>query len=278
MIQKLNDLKTLPLVLTRILEVSGDPNSSASDLGKVITQDLSISSMVLKVVNSAFYGRTRCVSSIAQAIVILGFQTVKALAMSVSVFKAPKGSSASLDRNRFWVHAAGVATITQLLHQQSSNKEWLSRDEAYLCGLMHDVGKVVFDNYFTEEYRAVVINAKTENHWIGTYEQEMLDMTHSEAGYYLAEKWKFPASVVAAIRYHHSPSVSNSPDAVAVALAHIADHLCREISLGYGGDEQRIPLNSKMIPIAGVSAASMKKVALEVDSMREEIEAIGLDC
>jgi HD-like signal output (HDOD) protein len=276
-IQNLAELSTLPLVLTKILEVSNNPDSSAKDLGKAIAQDQSTSSMVLRVVNSAFYGRMRRVSSISQAIVILGFQTVKALAMSVSVFKKSPGATTGLDRNQFWIHALGSATISQLLYQQCGDKTGLSPDEAYLCGLLHDVGKVVFDNYFTDEYEAVIAHAQKEKQWIGTSEQEILEMCHSEAGYYLSQKWKFPTSVVAGIRYHHSSSISDSSHATAIALTHIADHLCREISLGCGGDMQKVALNSGMLAIAQVSSADLEKVVTEVESMQDEIKSMTLD-
>lgn len=276
-IQNVSELRTLPSVVQNILKVANDPESSATDLVTAISNDQSISSMLLRLVNSAFYGNLRNVSSIQRAVVILGFQTVKTMALSVSVFKPPPGVKSVFNRKSFWLHSVGVAIAAQRLFEASPAKGGLEKDTVFLSGLLHDIGKVVFDNYFNEEYQAVILKAKNERRWVGDVEKEMLEMDHCEAGYYLAHKWQFPKTVVDAIRRHHGEIKESGDDGVVVAITHIADHLCRRIKLGSGGDTFEVPVNPAALDVSGVSSEDMYRIAAEMESEKEQVESMGFE-
>ncbi len=275
LIQKIQDLPTLPTTITKIIHVSEEESSTASDLAAIISKDQSISSTVLKLVNSAFYGHLRQVSSISHAIVILGFQTVKALSLGVSIFRStPSSGKPAFDRNLFWIHSIGVATFTKQLAERPSVASGLNNESVFLAGLLHDIGKVVFDNYFTDEYQAVAQKAITDKRWIGEVELSDLGIDHSEAGRYLAQKWQFPREVIESIGCHHSISTC-AGDQVIPAMVHVADYCCRKMKLGSGGDNAEIELDPEAVSICGVNEEIINELIVKMEDEREMIEAFA---
>ncbi|VAX18293.1 hypothetical protein MNBD_NITROSPINAE01-1530 [hydrothermal vent metagenome] len=272
-IQKILDLPTLPTTLLKIIKIAENENSTAADLAEVISKDQSISSTVLKLVNSAFYGHMRQVSSIHHAIVILGFQTVKALSLGVSVFKStPTKGKPAFDRNLFWIHSIGVATIAQCIMEKTPNQGNFDKDTVFLSGLLHDLGKVVFDNFFTDEYQGVAKTAMDEGRWIGAVEKESLEMDHSESGFYLAEKWQFPADVIAGIKHHHNLGSNPSDRMRMPALVNMADYCCRKMRLGSGGDMEEVPLNPVALKLWNITEDVLDEVIEEMEKSRDAIE------
>lgn len=273
MIHKINNLPTLPTILTKIVELTEDRNARAADLGELLSRDPSISSMILKLVNSAYYGNLRHIASINHATVILGFQMVKTIAMGVLIYQSKSaGPEPVFDREQFWIHSIGVATFAKKLAARLKLPNGLQSDTIFLSGLLHDVGKVIFDNYFTEEYCETAKLAATEGMWIREAEHKILHMDHCESGFYLARKWQFPAPVVEAIRYHHTLEKSSQKNRVLCALVHAADFCCREIALGSGGDSQRVPLDS-MVHELGLTPQILEEVMAEVEANRSSLEA-----
>jgi putative nucleotidyltransferase with HDIG domain len=276
-IQRIQDLPTLPTTLLKIIEVVENPESSAHDLADIVSKDQSISSVILRLVNSAFYGHLRQISSISHAVVILGYQTVKTMALGVSIFQSPPTAGGhSFDRGKFWVHSIGVATLTKRLSEKVKPVAGLDRDSVFLSGLLHDVGKVVFDNYFNEEYGAVVGEAMKRRQWIGDFEAEAMGMTHAEAGYYLAQKWQFPAPVIDSIRYHHALHKCPPNSLPVASLVHIADAACRRIRLGSGGDDAPVDIDPLAMKTLGIDDDLLADLMLELDGDREGIESFAL--
>lgn len=275
LIQRISNLPTLPTILTKIIDLSDSPDASASDLGKVLSQDQSISSLILKLVNSAFYGNLRHISSINHAIVILGFQMVKTIAMGVSIYQSRAPTQKTyFDRERFWMHSLGVAQIAKMLAEQQSSSQNLDKDAVFLAGLLHDVGKVVFDNYFSEDYQKVAELVHKENLWIRVAEERILGMDHCEAGYFLSRKWQFPTPIVEAIRFHHQPESCSADNRHICALVHTADYACRTINLGNGGDTQQVTLNP-IIQDFGITDEIIETVLEKVETNRHEIESFA---
>lgn len=275
LIQKIQDLPTLPTTITKIIHVSEEESSTASDLAAIISKDQSISSTVLKLVNSAFYGHLRQVSSISHAIVILGFQTVKALSLGVSIFRStPSSGKPAFDRNLFWIHSIGVATFTKQLAERPSVASGLNNESVFLAGLLHDIGKVVFDNYFTDEYQAVAQRAITDKLWIGEVELSDLGIDHSEAGRYLAQKWQFPNEVIESIGCHHSISTCAGAKVIP-AMVHVADYCCRKMKLGSGGDNAEMELDPEAVSICGVNEEIINELIVNMEDEREMIESFA---
>lgn len=280
LIQRVQDLPTLPSTIVRIIELVEDPTSTSNDLAEVISKDQSISSVILRLVNSAFYGHMRQVSSISHAVVILGYKTVQTMALGVSIFHSSAGGKRSaFDRTGFWTHCIGVATISRKLLDRRKFRSGVDAETVFLSGLLHDLGKVVFDNYFNEEYARVVETAKAEKAWVRDIEERVFEMDHAEAGYYLARKWLFPSPVISAIRCHHKPSDCEDDDVCKVtsAIVHIADHLCRKLGIGSGGDDAQVALDPNALSIADINEEDLAFVLEETEKSREMIESFASD-
>ncbi len=244
----------------------------------MVSQDQSISSTVLRIVNSAFYGHFRKISSISHATVILGFQTVKSLALGASIFRAaPATSKPSFDRRGFWTHALGVGTFSKRIANLVSLPDDLDMETVFVSGLLHDLGKVVFDNYFNEEYSQVARAAVAEGKLIRTMEAKMMGMDHMLAGKYLAKKWQFPEPVICSIEHHHSPAKAEGAFMIIASIVHLANYCCHEIKLGSSGNAADSLLERSALNISKLPVDMLDKVIESVSSERESIEAFGLE-
>ncbi|MDJ0836021.1 MAG: HDOD domain-containing protein [Acidobacteriota bacterium] len=271
LIHKITNLPTLPTVLNKIIELTESRNANAHDLGELLSKDPSISSLILKLVNSAYYGNLRHISSINHATVILGFQMVKTIAMGVSIYQTRTETGGDFDREKFWVHSLGTAYFARIIAAAVGMPKDVDKDTVFLSGLLHDVGKVILDNYFSEDYKKVIQKIETDNLWIRDAEMEVMGMDHTDAGFYLARKWQFPDPVVNVIRYHHRLEKCPQQHGFLCAVVHAADHCCRKIGLGSGGD-QTVPPLSLMAEGYGITASILDDALREVDQNRKLLE------
>lgn len=271
LINKITNLPTLPTILQKIIELTDSKHANAQALGELLSRDPSITSLILKLVNSAYYGNLRHISSINHATVILGFQMVKTIAMGVSIYQSPVGSDSRFDRARFWLHSMGVAYFARIIAGQVGMPKDLDKDTVFLSGLLHDIGKVIFDNYFPDEYREVTDLVHKETCWIGAAEEKIIGMDHAEAGHFLAKKWQFPEPVVNAIRYHHRLEECPTEHGFLCAVIHAADHCCRRIQLGSGGDDT-VPELNPIIAEHGISPELLETAFENVEQDRAALE------
>ena len=230
-IRNIKTLPTLPVIVTRVLEVTDSANASANELGDVIANDVSLSAKVLNLANSAFYGFTRRITTIRQAVVVLGFDTVRSLALSVSVFDALKGSNGhvSFDREAFWMHSVGCGTAARLVGKLVGCRD---TGTLFVAGLLHDLGKVILDTYFHDLYQEVVEDMVAEGRPATEVERDLLDIDHAEVGGWLAERWSFPAVLVAPIAHHHDPMSSGAEHLRETLIVHLSNILVKRHGIG----------------------------------------------
>lgn len=273
-IQSIQDLPTLSTVITKMVEMLDSQEASPKELGDLIAQDQSILSAILKLVNSAFYGFPRKITSVHQAVVILGFGTVKSIALGASIFKAKprKGEKEVFDRNALWVHSLGVATASKLLAQKTGYGD---ADEAFVAGLLHDVGKVVFDAQFPAEFREVVEKAEDENILLLEAEREVLGLDHAEAGQILLFKWQLPLPVVNAVGFHHDLEKAPATYQRLAAIVHLADIICRKLKIGSGGDARIPKADRNAMKVLHLTTPMLEEVLKETQAQKELIEPFG---
>lgn len=231
---KINEIPTLPVVAGKIIEILDNPRSSAKDLEKVISIDQSLTSRVLRLVNSAYYGFPRRITTVAQGVVILGFDVIKHLTLSVSIadiFRL-KGNSPIFDRSSLWKHSVGTAVCAKLLARKASLP---LLEEAFIAGLLHDVGIVIIDYYFPEKFEEILEMMEREHIPLVKAELRVLGFTHALVGKLVAKKWNFPDLLVETIGYHNKPFQHDNYCA-SIALVFAADALCRQIGEGADGD------------------------------------------
>jgi HD-like signal output (HDOD) protein len=223
--KKLADLPPLPTVVTKIMETVNDPNTSAEDLNKLISLDQGLSSKMLRIVNSAYYGFPKRISTLTHAVVILGFNTVRNLVLGVSAFGmlAPKGPSAGLNRGLFWEHAVATAVAASVIAKKRKPKTRQVIEEAFLVGLLHDFGKLFLDCYFPVQYAVTLAFAQRQGVSVSQAEQTVLAIDHAFVGKKIGEHWNFPPSIVAALASHHVP-LESSEFFESMAIVHAADY------------------------------------------------------
>lgn len=222
-LERVERLPTLPEVIARIMSMVDDPRISAQRIGEVVGQDQSMVATILKVVNSPFYGLSSRVTSIQHAVVLLGFRSIRNMALSAVLVRTFGESSRDhrFDRTRLWRHTVATAVGARLLGEMFRTCD---PEEAFLTGLIHDMGIVILDQYFHEEFRRVLDRVTLEGKTLREAEREVFGHDHAAVGMYLAKKWNFPAAVVEAIACHHEPLRARR-EPVLAAMVHVADFL-----------------------------------------------------
>lgn len=222
-----NDLPTLPTIAFEVARLANDPLAGMSEIVRIIRNDPSMTSKILRVSNSAFYGMPRRVESLNMALVVLGMREVSNLVTSISVFKAFKANddSHAFVRQTFWEHSAGTGEIARVL---AAKLHMRLHGIEFTAGLLHNIGKIVLYQYYPNELSQAFKKAEDERIPSIVAEQQILGTDHSEVGAWLAEKWSLPNSIVESIRYHHQPHLA--PDhSVLSAIVHLAAQLARAI-------------------------------------------------
>lgn len=203
-VRSLNDLPALPAVINKILEMTDDPTTSASDMEKLLAHEPSFVAKLMRVVNSAYYGLPGQVSSISHAVMILGFQQVRNLALSVAAFALVRANQPGLAKLQvsFWRHAFGVGlTAPEIVGRKGGSHE--ARDLAQVGGLLHDVGSLYLFSTFTDHYRDAIERASRENLSLPEAEIAVLGIAHDEVGGMIARAWNFPEPLCFLIGNHY---------------------------------------------------------------------------
>jgi len=227
-IGKIRDLPTLPRTVLRITELINDPRSSARDLARVITEDQVLTARLLRLVNSAFYGFPQKVTTVTGAVVLLGFDAIRNLLLSTSVFDLFAGKNQTTRQffETLWDHSLACAvsakTIGDHLRQDKS-------EELFVAGLLHDIGKIVELIYLGSEFSIIVDSVQTQGKTFAQAEFDMLGCTHTDTGQLLARFWNLPVKLTHAIGFHHKP-VAAGQWAREAAIVHLADIIAHAVN------------------------------------------------
>jgi len=222
----ISNLPTLPEVATRLMQMVNDPDTSAADAAKVISRDVGITSKVLRMANSAFYGIPRTITTVQNAVVLLGMKVVNSLVLSVSVGEIfpSKDPAAKIDRKAFWTHSLACAVAGKLLAQKIKRPHLVDPEESFCSGLLHDIGKLVLDHYFYDEYIQAKKDARQKNVSLFESEKVFFGYTHTDVGDWLTSKWELPRDLRIPIIYHHQPADAPSSKEQSY-LIHCADYI-----------------------------------------------------
>jgi putative nucleotidyltransferase with HDIG domain len=233
-VRRIKNLPTVPGIVAKIARMVENPETSAAEVGRLISQDQVLSAKVLRMANSAFFGMSRKISSISQALVILGFEVVKGLVLTSSVFDMIQKSMAGL-----WEHSIGCAAASGAVATLLGRAD---AEEILVAGLLHDLGKVVLALNLPEEMSLVQEKVARGDVLFYEAENEVLDFDHSELGQWLAEHWNLPESLAEPMRLHHRPEKAVlKPECT--AIVHIADIIVRAKGFGNAGDDLVPPVS-----------------------------------
>lgn len=261
----IKDLPTLPTIIMKVVEIINNPKSSVRDIKGIIENDYVQTVRVLRLANSSYYGFPQKISTITTAIVLLGFNEIKNLLLSSSVYDLFTSHSNVkkyfFDHLKFLDHSIGVAIASRLIAEAVRYEE---PEELFVGGLLHDIGRVVQKQFLSDDFEKLMLNVIKTDSLIYKKEKRILGYTHTEVGMLLAKKWKMTEKIINIIAYHHRPLLSTSFTKEA-AIVNLADTLVRALGIGSGGDNQ--------IPIVETDVYKLIGLPLErLESVMEMIE------
>ena len=281
----LDGLPTLSAIAVRLLKVTTDGESSASDVIKLLRGDQSLTAKILSVASSAWAGVPGSATTLEKAIPLLGFRTVRSIVLAVSVFECfPIGEPAAADdafnRKEFWKHALAVACAARGLASVRRDMG-VDPEEAFVGGLLHDLGKVALSAIFPKAYSRIAAQANDSRGDIADFERAVLGTDHTVAGRRLAENWRLPPELRDEIWLHHL-GTDVLPESVAkphlIGIAQLADTIAREQRIGYSGNHMFYEHSPRLAERLGFAAADIDTVVESlVTDVVAQARALGVD-
>jgi signal transduction histidine kinase/HD-like signal output (HDOD) protein len=291
-LQQLEELPTLPAVALRVLEVTGDESSSAAQVSQLIEADPALTTRILQLVRRADVGVGDEITSVERAVVLLGFETVRSAVLAVSIFQTFNTSEESktrFSREGFWKHCIAVACCAELLAQSLAREGQAAKRgtnqvvepcDAFICGLLHDMGKVALDAVLPKSFSRVVEAADMIRGNIADLERTVIGLDHLVVGKRLAERWKLPQAVRDSAWLHGQPPQAlpaNLKNPRLVNLITLADLLVREQHLGYSGNYTFPVSRQSLLEATGLSLAQVESAMSHlVERIEARAQALGL--
>lgn len=266
----IDSMPSLSITMSKILEVTKNPQVTAKDLNKVISLDPVLVGKVLKLINSAYYGLSNKVTSLVTAIIMLGINTIKNLALSTAVLgNVKKGESfISLNVDGFWRHSIGVGVTSKLIATKIGIPSNL-REEYFIGGLLHDIGKIPLNVIFQEEYLKAIRQADFTKSQLVDMEGQLIGITHCEVGNLIAEKWKLTDETFECILHHHDPNLSSDKNFKLVASVYIANIYCNLNQVGFSGNRYAKKIDDYILSTVGITEEYLDDI---FETISEEIE------
>ncbi len=256
-VKRIKNLPTLPGIVQKISKMVENPETSSADVGRLISQDQVLSAKVLRMANSAFFGMSRKISSITQALVILGFDVVKGLVLTTSVFDMMRSSMVGL-----WEHSIGCATAAGCIARKLGRED---AEEILVAGLLHDLGKVVLSLQMPEETERILELAAQKKLSFYEAEQEVLEFSHGDVGLWLSEHWNLPEALADPMKYHHQPERARQAQ-FQTAVVHLADIMIRAKGYGFSGDNFVPPLSPAAWEILGMTTDDFDDIVADMEA------------
>jgi HD-like signal output (HDOD) protein len=266
--KSIKDLEPMPKVIHEARELLSNPNTTFKKIGKVIETDQAITAKVLKIANSAYYGLSGRVSSIHQAIVVMGLETLKqaiyTAGSSKLLSKTLKGYD--LQPSVLWNHSLAVAFGAKII--AAKRKPTLEND-AFTAGLLHDVGKLILDEYILKS-KLMFEKLTKDTNSSRKAEEELFGFDHSEIAGLICEEWHLPENQTLAIRHHHDPS--RSPEVGLTYILHLADHLAHKCGFGAGITEEAQEIKDYTLEILKLDEEELVPI---MDEITENVDNIS---
>jgi putative nucleotidyltransferase with HDIG domain len=269
--QFIRRMPSLSTTVAKVLEICNNPAASANDLNRVISYDPVLTAQVLKLINSAFYGLPNRIPSLVRAIIMLGINTVKNLVLASSVLAACKGLSHTEEMtiNDFWAHSLCVGVLSKII-ATARNVPVGEREEYFVAGLLHDLGKLPLMACFPEEYGRAISASKDAGRPLVEAENENIGINHCQVGVLIAGKWNLGISMQDAIMKHHMPATNEHTDFMVKCIG-TANLLANHFQIGSAGDFSVHPVLLKnCLEGTGLSMEALTELKLKMEGEIEK--------
>jgi putative nucleotidyltransferase with HDIG domain len=271
LIKAIDRLPALPRVVNKAIKLLDDPQSTAKKVADVISYDPILTARLLRIANSAFYGFPRKIKTVRDAIIVLGFDTIKSLAVAASVHRMFNAEMAGygIERGELWRHSVGCALCAQALAAETGQ----DFDEAFVAGLLHDVGKVAIQHLIGEDFKEIIQLVIEDNLSFLQAENVVLGFDHAEIGARVAAKWNLPISLVNAIKYHHNPHESKKSRKLA-SIIKVSDSICLLFGIGIGGEDLSSNTKKRVSSILKINENRLEQL---INQIGENVSNTNLD-
>lgn len=261
-LKRVRDLPPLPIAATQLIALTKNPKTSAKDLEAVISQDPALTAGILRQANSSYYGYARRISSLQEAIVLLGFQVIQGIAMSTAIAPLLKIELVGydIDQEGLWKHSLLTAMAAKRLCQ---HRKLPYADVAFTAGLLHDIGKLIISIYVQEVGDFLLKKASELKLSYVELEGKVIGFDHAKVGGFLAESWNLPDELVEAITYHHSPSSAPNHEKL-TSVIHVANGLVGLLGISGGVDSIYNPIERQALDLLTLKEADLKLVMVDL--------------
>lgn len=258
-LDKITDMPALPTVVARLTRLIADPRTTASNINAVLSSDPGLVTKILKLVNSSYYGFSRRITTITNAVVILGFNQVRNLALSAFIFDkfASPESGTGFDLNGFWRHSIGSAFLCAQISRKLDAK---LEEDAFICGLLHDLGKFIMVQHAPDHVAMVMNVVRRENILFYDAEKKVLGYDHAMLGAIVMERWNLPQTLVDVVRNHHQPIEAPPASRKLCCVTQTAEITARALLMGNGGDAKIPRLLPEVWAMTGLDWAKLEDI------------------
>jgi putative nucleotidyltransferase with HDIG domain len=271
-IKKINRLKPIPQVASKVMSIAQNPKSSMYDLSKVIIYDTAVTANLLKAVNSSFFGLPEKIDSVHQAIVYLGMsQVVDLVLLSASgenLQTAQEGYD--LEAGELWKYSVSSALIARELAEKKGAKE---THLIFTAALLKDIGKVILSQYVKDSFDKINALVTKQNFTFREAEKEVIGIDHAELGAMVAENWKFSPKMVEIIRHHHRPQETSMSEFES-AIVYMADTICMMMGIGVGSDGLAYRFHPEVVESLELTETEFQKMVAGFVEKIEQVEAM----
>jgi putative nucleotidyltransferase with HDIG domain len=261
-------LPTLPGLISKLGALTEDNKVSAQEIARVVSMDQVLSAKVLRLVNSAFYGFSRRVSTVSNAIILLGVNVVKSLTISSSIFEIMEKNVVGL-----WEHSMGVAVAANIISRELKLPE---PEETSTAALLHDIGKVIIKIRLQDDYSQLAVQIKEKGLMMVEAERELFGTDHAEIGEWIAQTWLLPEKLIEPIACHHDVEKS-SVQRAKTAVVHIADVLIKASAFGFGGDDIVPQIQPTAWNKLGLTEPVLEEIIEKVEDKLVEVKQFSLE-
>jgi len=252
-VQKIENLPTLPLTAQKIMNLNNDSSLSIEKLTNIVERDPAIAAKILSFANSAFFGFRYQTTDLDNAIMRIGFNNVKSIAVGISVLSFLDDSKKISDYTRLFNHSIAVSLAARFI----SDHIKAGLEDILIEGLLHDLGYLILNRYFPDSYQNIRDSFNNGGSLLDA-EQNILNSTHAEVGYWLAIQWNLPESILNTILYHHTPYLGKN--AKQLALIHIADYVVAKNNYSPFEKDPNYPLDQSSLDILSMSDTDLKRI------------------
>jgi HD-like signal output (HDOD) protein len=271
---RISEVSSLPAVAVQIIEVANDPNTGAADLLEAVEIDAALAMRIMRTVNSSYYSLQNRVADLKLAITLLGFKEIRNLAMTAYIAQLfEKGSGhGGYTREGLWNHLVGVGTVAKLIAETCRK---VAPREAYLAGLLHDLGWILVDQYLNKPFCEVVDRLDPEGS-VCDLENEILGFDHAELGEFVALQWHLPEHLTAAIRHHHVPEEYEGPHRDMVYVVALANFFCHAKGLSALGVSSTQMPPSRLFTRLGMQKSHVAQIWEQLDEVLTSVDVMVL--